>query len=401
MFLNERQSAMLESKAQRLKRAVERARSQFAAKSSRYSSSTSYSNGSRYLDQLPLELLIGIFSYCSLSDIVHLRLCCRNFNNLITLHESPIVSSLITKSRPSLSLLSHLFPPPKQANVRKPTLHYLHSLQQRHVTSATLAHHLAEAAVGPLFSIKPRNTISSSTSLNAGSSERAAAIATLEAHLITQLYHVDHFLTHSRLQLSAVITRLLASNSASPTHQLLSSTYREVQAALISRWPDSALISTHHAFHFLVNTIRLKISPDPPHNTNDETVCTMLRCTAPLRRFNEFFMADTPSAPGRLRRQFMTDMQVEKEKAGWMVDFVFGGIAGTDPSMGNGARAGGRRRSTMHREREPTWSPRVGEVWFEVARAELKKRGLEKHEPDGRFRWQQGEVVVGCPECRL
>lgn len=98
----------------------------------------------------------------------------------------------------------------------------------------------------------------------------------------------------------------------------------------------------------------------------------------------------------------MTDMQVEKEKAGWMVDFVFGGLGGTEAShgsVGSGGRAGGRRRSTMHREREQSWSPRVGEVWFEVARAELRKRGLERHEPDGRFRWQQGEVVVGCPGC--
>jgi len=291
----------------------------------------------------------------------------------------------------NISLLSRLFPPPKSrlpshGGARRPTLQYIQTLEKRHITCRELAFVLANIAVTPLF--KNWNANLSRRDID---HRKEHAIDKIRHSLVRQMYHVDHFLVNTRLRLSAALTSLAAENNSDtpPTNALLAQIYREVQAGIIATWPDTALISTHHAFHFLVNTIRLAISPDPPHNTNDDTVCIMLRCPCPLQRCLEFFAADTPSAPSRLRRQFMIDMQEEKEKAGVLEHIVFGG-----PD-----KKTGKRRGTGS-VKEPSWNPRVSEVWFEVAKCELRKRGLEQHLADGIFRFSPGEVMVGCPECQ-
>ena len=88
----------------------------------------------------------------------------------------------------------------------------------------------------------------------------------------------------------------------------------------------------------------------------------------------------------------MKDMQEEKEKAALLTNFVFGG----------GERKAGKRRGSNLSE-DLGWKPKVVEVWFEIARNELKKRRLEQHQTDGLYEFPgvQGEVMVGCPGCRI
>ncbi|KAI5853384.1 hypothetical protein BZA05DRAFT_336742 [Tricharina praecox] len=377
--LNDRQSAFLENKTQRLLRAVERARSQFLAKSRSQSSVCGATSGS-YLDRLPLELIISIFGYTEWRDVVRLRMVCSAFKGLVDAHEHVIVGTMIRFGGADMTLLTQLFLPPKARDPqqgRKPNLMYLHSLERRNRTCSDLAYSLASRADKKDFETR-----------------KEQAIEHIQRRLLRQLYYVEHFLINTRLYLSSNLVTVARENTHAdgpPTAAMLTQIYREVQESIVTTWSDGAIISTHHAFHFLVNTVRLSLSPEPPHNTNDDTVSVMLRCTNPLQRCSEFFAADSPGSPSRLRKKFMMDMQDEKEKAELLASVVFGGDR----------KVGKRRASGM--VKDLPWAPRMGEVWFEVARNELRKRGLEQHAADGLFRFPevQGEVMIGCPGCQV
>lgn len=143
--------------------------------------------------------------------------------------------------------------------------------------------------------------------------------------------------------------------------------------------------------HFLVNSIRLSMSPEPPHNQNDEIVALMLRCQSSLKRCVEFFAADAPNASGRLKKQFMTDMQEERVD----MEAKFGGGKGLRRMTSGHSREASRRMKA--------WMPRVGEVWFDAARKALAERGLKEHMPDGVYFFPDcsQELLIGCPDCRL
>lgn len=324
--------------------------------------------------------------------MTRLRTVCRAFKDLIDTHEHVIVAAMLSNHRgTNIALLSELFPPPRTrttGNPRRPTLHYIYSLETRHGVCADLAHNLAKRAIATLFDNKASNTLSRKER----DVKRERAMRTIQRRLVLQLYHVEHFLVNTRLHFSRSLTSMAVEGGGEgPPPDLLAQMYREVQIAIINQWPDSVLLSTHHAFHFLVNTIRLAISPEPPHNTNDDIVSVMLRCPTPLQRCNEFFAADTPSTSGRLRRQFMLDMQDEKVRTELLANLLFE----------DGIKTGKRRGSSLYKG--PSWTPRMGEVWFESARNGLRARGLERHRADGMYYFPevQGEVMVGCPDCQV
>jgi hypothetical protein len=164
----------------------------------------------------------------------------------------------------------------------------------------------------------------------------------------------------------------------------LSKTYTKIQEQLIESLDDQTLISTHHALLFLVNSIRLSMS-EPPRTQSDELVAIILRGQAPLKRCVEFFAADSNSAPRSLRKQFMQDMQEERAEA----EAKFGGTI--------------TRSSSREANRRKNWSPRVSEVWFEVAKRALEARGLNEHTPDGLYCFPgcARELLIGCLGCKL
>ena len=435
-----------------------------------------------YLDQLPLEVVVVVLGHCEWRSVLRLRAVCRGFRALVDAHEHVIVQAILDRLHGTgMRLLAHLFPPPRVpctssypasrtaypgsptvatahpsghssghpslpghpfapappgrlvlpllegAGSRRPSLRYLHLLEQRHAVSNELAYYLANHHTAPLLRNRPANM-----SRREADQRRARATRLVQRGLLQPLYHVDHFLLNARLRLSAALAALAADShmlGGAPTHALLSDVYRDVQAQIVARWPDSALLATHHALHFLVNTLRIAISPDPPHTINDDVVCVMLRCPTPLQRCIDFFAADSPEGSPRLRRQFMLDMQTEKQACARLAPVVFGGGgsggggggagvsglgggggggggvgAGSGSSSSNsgggggGGGAGGRRRGSGCTE-DNAWAPRMGEVWFEVARAELRRRGLEQHPSNGVYRFEQCEIIVGCPGC--
>lgn len=141
-----------------------------------------------------------------------------------------------------------------------------------------------------------------------------------------------------------------------------------------------------------MNTIRIAISPEPPHSQNDVTVAVMLMSENALGRCLEYLLADVASNPWKLRKQFMEDMEREKDEAAEMFGRAGGTVAG---------RANNRRRtSSLTDESERVeWRPKIGGVWFHVVEEELKRRGLERHSKEWVHRWEEGELVVGCTGC--
>jgi len=183
---------------------------------------------------------------------------------------------------------------------------------------------------------------------------------------------------------------MAAENSDEPlTPSDLNSAYLSIQSNIITTFDNQTLISTHHALHFLVNSIRLSMSPEPPHKQNDELVAIILRCQMPLNRCVEFFAADCPGAPRGLRKQFMQDMEGERMDA----EIKFGGGAVLRRSSSGHSREASRRK----------WSPKVTEVWFEAAKVALAERGLQEHKPDGVYFFPEcsQELLIGCPGCKL
>lgn len=116
----------------------------------------------------------------------------------------------------------------------------------------------------------------------------------------------------------------------------------------------------------------------------------MLRCQSSLKRCVEFFAADAPNASGRLKKQFMADMQDERVE----MEARFGG--------GKGLRRTGSGHSREASRKGSVWMPRVGEVWFDAARKALQERGLKEHKPDGVYFFPDcsQELLIGCPDCK-
>jgi hypothetical protein len=175
---------------------------------------------------------------------------------------------------------------------------------------------------------------------------------------------VYHFLTYTRLRLEGAL--LNAENDDIPIKTSeLSAIYREIQCAIIQSFPDPILISTYHAMNFLVNSLRIAISPEPPHNANDDTVSLMLRCPTSLQRCVEFLAADSPSAPSRLRKQFMVDMQGERYDAE---------SRGMDLQRLKNMKGKSRRSTSISSgPAEGVWNPRIADIWFVNARTEMER----------------------------
>ncbi|KAG0128235.1 hypothetical protein HOY82DRAFT_580198 [Tuber indicum] len=364
-----------EQRAQKIRRAVERARTQFLQKTRpRSANRTSDVLTGSYFDYLPVELIINICCQTDWRDVTRLRLVSRAFKELVDANESTIATRWMVPGS-YLALLSQLFYPPKSRTgdgVRRPTIQYFCGLEKRHATCSTLAYYLCDKAEG---------------SSNSDGTEEVDE--TILIWLIFR-YYVLHFLTYSRLRLEANKAAIAAENSDEPlTPSDLNSAYLSIQSSILATFDNQTLISTHHALHFLVNSIRLSMSPEPPHKQNDELVAIILRCQIPLNRCVEFFAADCLGASRGLRKQFMQDMEGERADA----EVRFGGGAGLRRSISGHSREASRRK----------WSPKVTEVWFEAAKVALAERGLQEHKPDGVYFFPEcsQELLIGCPGCKL
>ncbi|KAF8418231.1 hypothetical protein EV426DRAFT_345294 [Tirmania nivea] len=374
-----RSSSVLEKRAQRLLRVannvVDKAKSAILHKASRSfrANNDRHSCTSTYFDILPVELQVNIFRHCSYHDLLNLRRTSHAFRSLIDVNESNIVREMVELCE--FHELSKLFPPPKRrlAPERMQTfysLKYIYFLRTSHMLCSELAHHLAERAINPTLE----------TFLRRERKELAnTAIRTIQASLTTQLYYAYYFiyLAHLRLDFARATLALDYTSHLLPTEpSTLLTTYLHIQREIISTLPSSVLITIHHCMTFLVNTMRLSLSPEHPHNHNDALVCLLLRSHVALKRILEYFLADsgtTRNGGRNLRKAFMEKMQREKEEAELRSPINFGGR---------------------------DYQPKVKETWFQVAKEEMEKRRLAGHQPELYIFKGIPSVRLGCQLCR-
>ncbi|RPB21958.1 hypothetical protein L211DRAFT_827589 [Terfezia boudieri ATCC MYA-4762] len=317
---------------------------------------------STYFDILPVELQVNIFRHCSYYDLLNLRRTSHAFKSLIDVNESSIVREMVELCE--FHELSKLFPPPKQKVAPDRmrafySLKYIYFLSTSHTLCSELAYHLAERAINPTLETFLRRERKELTLFNR--------------------YYVYYFLyfTHLRLD-SARATLALDYTShlllTEPTTLL--TTYLNIQREIITTLPSSVLITIHHGMTFLVNTMRLSLSPEPPHNHNDVLVCSLLRSHMALNRIHEYFLADsgtTRNGGRNLRKAFMEKMQREKEVAELRSPISFGG---------------------------QDYQPKVKETWFQVAKEEMERRRLAGHQPELYTFRGLPSVRLGCQLCR-
>ena len=347
---------------------------------------------STHFDLLPAELHVNILKYCSYHDLLNLRRTSHAFKNLIDVNESNIAREMVDIR--NFGKLAKLFVPPKQRTGSDQSqvqtvysLKYIHFLRTAHKLCQSLAYHLAERAVNPAMDsfLRKEKRDFASTSIRSIQATltpqlyRDPIIYCLYLADICNSYHVYHFIyfTHLRLE-SARAT--LAINYTS--HLLLSEPstllmkYLDIQQEIISSISDTDLITIHHCMTFLVNTMRLSLSPEPPHNQNDALVCSLLRSHIAMNRILEYFLADsatTRNGGRNLRKNFMEKMQREKEESEMRSPINFGG---------------------------QEYQPKVKETWFAIAKGEMEKRGLGGHQPEIYTFKGIPSVRFGCQMCR-
>lgn len=192
-------------------------------------------------------------------------------------------------------------------------------------------------------------------------------------------YYVYYFIYFAHLRLDSARATLALDYTS---HLLLTepstllTTYLNIQREIVSTLPSSVLITIHHGMTFLINTMRLSLSPEPPHNHNDVLVCSLLRSHIALNRILEYFLADsgtTRNGGRNLRKSFMEKMQREKEEADLRSPINFGG---------------------------QDYLPKVKETWFQVAKEEMEKRKLGGHQPELYTFRGIPSVRLGCQLCR-
>lgn len=151
------------------------------------------------------------------------------------------------------------------------------------------------------------------------------------------------------------------------------------EAHLFRRWQESllqnppfthteTLIFTHHVFKLLVSYLWLPSS-----------WISMLCIASGFGRFLEFFEAEKggPNA-NTLRRNFMHNMQLD-----W--------------DLYNRERAGATVYGTIE---EWLKAPPLNEIWFDVAAAEMARRGVRPHLPGRPVEICPGaKLVIGCQDC--
>ncbi|KAF8472038.1 hypothetical protein BDZ91DRAFT_717070 [Kalaharituber pfeilii] len=331
-----------------------------------------------FFDLLAPELQVSIFSHCSYHDLLNLRRTSRAFKELIDVNEFNIVKAMVPVCE--YSELGKLFPPPRiklGSSQEKPlySLNYIRTLYCIHQLCEQLAYHLAQREIMPAMESFRRKEKKGYGGM---------LIRTVQAALIPQLYYVYYFFHNLQRRIASARFALLHQHRSKllqgrPTAEpiILLPTYLQIQREFLSALPSKTLVTTHHCMTFLVNTIRVSVSPDPPHNQNDALVCTLLRCTSAFLRMIDYFDADSgaPSARGGgrgLRKTFMQTMQREKEVAEQQGPIMFGG---------------------------PGYVPKIKETWFMAAKEELERRGLRGHEPEVYMFKGVREVRLGCQLC--
>ncbi|RMJ23225.1 F-box domain protein [Aspergillus sp. HF37] len=307
------------------KRSGPRARSKTSASTLTAGSSTSIVDKasleptSSPWDLLPAELQIKIFAHCGVWDLLSMKLVCRSFYQLLTVHEQSIARHYLRQRRhgtlPSpigreiaytrnpeddVVLLSDLFPPSKSAKGgHLYTFRYIHSLRRRQRICSRLCYFLADRVMDRFAQSEPLFMKHSLHSKNERNAFMQRGVASLWFNLNPLMYYTLYFLETYALARREHTNALLRDFEAGrlpiriPPH-IRKSMYRDLQLQVLRSPPftnTATLISTHHCMELLVSYMRHTVPPDERGVPDDSWIASLLT-VSPFLRVVEFFSAE-------------------------------------------------------------------------------------------------------------
>ncbi|KAL1974129.1 hypothetical protein VTN31DRAFT_5689 [Thermomyces dupontii] len=359
-------------------------------------------------DRLPVEIQVKIFALCSIHDLLPLKLVCRAFHEVLTVHEQSIarqylrrrrhgtLPSTISKERTytrnpedDVVLLSDLFPPKSSAKGGYLyTFRYLHSLRRKQYVCTRLCHYLANRVMDRFLNTQQLWVKAHFPSKAERNSIFERGTINLQYNLVPLSYCMLYFLETYALARKEHTNSLLRHYEAGrlpvpiPLH-VRRTMYAELQARILQSPPFTdtpTLIATHHCMHLLVSYLRHTIPPDDHGPADDHWIGALLTISG-LGRIVDFFSAEIGDGgnPRSQRRDFMTRFQS---------DIILNEREEMNPHI---------------YERVPEGQyhyPSPAEVWFDVASQELRRRNAIPHDAENFSVWNGMPVLIGCEHCR-
>ncbi|KAL2008222.1 hypothetical protein VTN00DRAFT_8204 [Thermoascus crustaceus] len=310
-------------------------------------------------DLLPVEIQIKIFAQCSVRDLLPLRLVCRAFYELLTVHEQSIARQYLRDRRhgtlPSpidkertytrnpeddVMLLSDLFPPGKSARGgHLYTFRYLHSLRRRQKLCSRLCYYLADRVMDRFMHSETtfiKTNFPSKSERNAFFKRGVASVwFNLTPLMYCALFFLETYAEARREHRNSLLRDFEAGRLPVPIPPHVRRTmYRALQAKILQSPPftdTSTLISTHHCMQLLVSYLRHTVPPDEQTGgALDDSWIGSLLTISPFARIVEFFSAEIGDGGNQRaqRRDFMHnfhhDLMINErdERNSLIFDFV-------------------------------------------------------------------------------
>ncbi|EAW21226.1 F-box protein [Aspergillus fischeri NRRL 181] len=357
-------------------------------------------------DLLPVEIQIKIFAQCGIKDLLQLKLVCKAFCQVLTLHEQLIARQYLRQARhgtlPSpidsereytrnpeddVVLLSDLFPPAKSAKGgHLYTFRYMHSLRRRAKLCSKLCYYLADRVMDRFVHCEPAFVKAMFPTRNERNEFLKRGKSSLWFNLIPLMYYTLYFLEAYSLARRELKNALLQDMEAGRLPvpippDVRKSMYRDLQIGILRSAPftnTSTLICTHHCMQLLVSYLRHTVPPEEP--VADDSWIGSLLTASPFLRIVEYFSAEIGDGGSQrvqrkdFMRNFHNDLMLNEK------DDINSLVFESTPV------------SHLHSS--------VQDVWFDVAREELASRRAFPHDAENIWVWKGVPVALGCQDCR-
>ncbi|KAL4783169.1 hypothetical protein BJX76DRAFT_330499 [Aspergillus varians] len=358
-------------------------------------------------DLLPVELQITIFAHCGVTDFLTLKLVCKAFNEIISIHEHSIARQYLRQRRhgtlPSpldtqrtytwkpeddVVLLSDLFPPTRSAKGgHLYTFRYLNSLRRRQKLCSKLCYYLADRIVDRFVNVETTfmKTSFSSRAERADFMRKAKSRvwSFLSPLMYYTLYFLESYADARREQTNILLRDFEDGRLPVPIPpDVRKRMYQELQRKIMQAPPftdTSTLISTHHCMRLLVFWLRDTVPPDEPNRIPDDSWIGSLLTVSPFQRTVEYFSAEIGDGGSQRmqRKDFMYNFHND--------------ITLTEKDEMNSRVFESAPNVHLHRS--------VQDVWFDVATAELASRRAPSHKRECVMLHEHVPFIFGCPDC--
>ena len=217
-----------------------------------------------YLVKLPTEIVLEVFQYLSIKDLLILRASCRGFHHIVHQNETTLALSQIKKSQVPNELLS-IFRPVLD---REYTLAYVWETDRRYATCRDLADHLTNDIASrmerrPLRRVSPAVRRSRTTAqLQPLDPRIESRLRQLRPHLIRSLYVLFDFLRNMKLATLKCVKDLEGS-MPDEDFVTLSQCMNWDQQLLIERYSPELIHETTRVFQMLISVIKTRVDGGP------------------------------------------------------------------------------------------------------------------------------------------